>query len=189
MKWLTIEYIKTHSRIDYDCEDGLLELYGGDAENTILHLIRRTLANVKDMNGGEVPPELYHAALLLTDTSYEHRNPQTQTNLNNVDWNFDAIVAPFIRHTIETDIEAERDYLLDMLTETESDLDFDYGEITEPTDEQTAAYESMKERMYGVQRQYGSILTPTDKICTTLRTKVNGIKEECKTIFSNADNG
>ena len=189
MKWLTIEYIKTHSRIDYDCEDGLLELYGSDAENTILHLIRRTLANVKDMNGGEVPPELYHAALLLTDTSYEHRNPQTQTNLNNVDWNFDTIVAPFIRHTIETDIEAERDYLLDMLTETESDLDFDYGEIAEPTDEQTAAYDAMKERMYGVQRQYGSILTPTDKICATLRTKVAGIKEECKTIFSDADNG
>ena len=28
MKWLTIEYIKQHSRIDYDCEDELLELYG-----------------------------------------------------------------------------------------------------------------------------------------------------------------
>ena len=183
MKWLTIDYVKRHSRIDYDCEDALLELYASDAENTILRLIRRTLANVKDMNNGKVPPELYHAALLLTDTSYEHRSPQTQANLNSVDWSFNVIIADFIRYTRESDIEAERDYLLEMLTETESDLDYDYSEIAEPTEEQTAAYEAMKERMAATQKQYAGIERPTDKICASLRLKVDGIKEECKTIF------
>ena len=40
MKWLKIDYIKQHSRIDYDCEDGLLELYGESAEETVLNVIR-----------------------------------------------------------------------------------------------------------------------------------------------------
>ena len=42
MKFLTIEYIKQHSRLDFDCEDGELELYGTAAEDTILDLCRRT---------------------------------------------------------------------------------------------------------------------------------------------------
>ena len=32
MKYLSLEYIKQHSRIDYDCEDDLLEMYGDSAE-------------------------------------------------------------------------------------------------------------------------------------------------------------
>ena len=35
MKYLSLEYIKQHSRIDYDCEDGLLEMYGDSAEETV----------------------------------------------------------------------------------------------------------------------------------------------------------
>ena len=31
MEYLTLEYIKQHSRIDFDCEDDLLELYGSSA--------------------------------------------------------------------------------------------------------------------------------------------------------------
>ena len=41
MKWLSIDYIKQHSRIDYDCEDGLLEMYGDSAEDTVLNVIAR----------------------------------------------------------------------------------------------------------------------------------------------------
>ena len=31
MKWLTLEYIKAHSRIDFDIDDDLLEIYGNSA--------------------------------------------------------------------------------------------------------------------------------------------------------------
>ena len=41
MKWLT-DWIKKHSRIDFDCEDELLELYGNAAENGILRLLNRS---------------------------------------------------------------------------------------------------------------------------------------------------
>ena len=42
MKWLTLEWIKDHSRIDFDCEDELLELYGASAEDTVLNVIARS---------------------------------------------------------------------------------------------------------------------------------------------------
>ena len=42
MKWLSIEYIKKHSRIEYDCEDDLLEIYGNAAEETIYNITGRT---------------------------------------------------------------------------------------------------------------------------------------------------
>lgn len=189
MKWLEIDYIKAHSRIDYDCEDSLLELYAEDAENTVLHLIRRTLDNVKDMHDGEVPPELYHAALLLTDTSYEHRNPQTQAQLHSVENSFNFIIAPFIRYTRETDIEAERNYLLEMLTATESDLDFDYDELAEPTERQTELYLMTKVLIGNTMTRYEAITNPTPNICKSLRKKVADIKETCKDIFNTNDNG
>lgn len=31
MKYLEIDYIKQHSRTDFDCDDALLELYGESA--------------------------------------------------------------------------------------------------------------------------------------------------------------
>ena len=38
MKWLTLDWIKQHSRIDFDCEDDLLELYGEAAEEAVLNV-------------------------------------------------------------------------------------------------------------------------------------------------------
>ena len=57
MKWLTIEYIKQHSRIDYDCEDALLELYGKAAEETVMNIIDRDYDDIVAHFGkeGEIP--------------------------------------------------------------------------------------------------------------------------------------
>ena len=41
MMWLTIPYIKAHSRIEFDCENELLEAYGNAAEKAILNLLQR----------------------------------------------------------------------------------------------------------------------------------------------------
>ena len=56
MKWLTIEYIKTHSRIDYDCEDALLELYGEAAEETVMNIIGRDYDDIVEHFGTEDRP-------------------------------------------------------------------------------------------------------------------------------------
>ena len=48
MKWLTIGDIKQHSRIDYACEDALLELYGEAAEDTTLNALGKTYDELID---------------------------------------------------------------------------------------------------------------------------------------------
>lgn len=183
MKFLTIDYIKQHSRIDFDCEDGVLATYAASAENTLLAYIRRTLDNVRDMNDGQLPPDLYHAALMLTEQAYNHRSPVSPTNMSIVGYAFDMKVKPLMRLDGRTDLQAERDTLLEMLDGVRSDLDFDYTQLSEPTDEQTEAYDGMVQRMEQTRTDYMKVVNPTAKICASMRTKVADIKTECETIF------
>lgn len=96
MKWLTLEWIKKHSRIDFDCEDELLEMYGVAAEDTVLNLIARSYTEVMEQ-WGEVPKPLFVAALMLVEVSYTQRAPITQTNLYTVPYAFDMMVKPYMR--------------------------------------------------------------------------------------------
>lgn len=95
MKWLTLDYIKQHLRIDNDCEDNILTLYGESAEETILKLIRRTYDELIETYGC-VPSPLYHAALMLVDVSYQYRSPVGQT-MSIVPYTFDLLVKPYMK--------------------------------------------------------------------------------------------
>ena len=67
MKWLTLSLIKAHSRIEYDCEDSLLELYANAAEETVLNIVNRSYEELKAVpeyqtwlngdNEANIPPE------------------------------------------------------------------------------------------------------------------------------------
>ncbi len=96
MKWLTLEWIKKHSRIDFDCEDTLLELYGESAEDTVLNVIARSYTEVIE-HYGEVPKPLYVAALMLVETSYTQRAPISQQNMYTVPYAFDMMVKPYMK--------------------------------------------------------------------------------------------
>lgn len=96
MIWLNICYIKEHSRIDFDCEDSLLELYGTVAEDTILKLINRTYDDLIN-EYGYVPPALIQASLMLVDVSYTYRSPVTPTNLSVVPYTFDILLKPYMK--------------------------------------------------------------------------------------------
>ena len=100
MKWLTIEYIKKHSRIDYDCEDDLLELYGNAAEDMVMNTIRRDYDEIVKKYGTEkakVPAALIQAALILVDTSYMQRTAVSQAQLYTVPYTFDFLVKPYMK--------------------------------------------------------------------------------------------
>ena len=97
MKWLSIEYIKMHSRIDFDCEDGLLELYADSAEETIMDLTRRTYEELKKMGGGEIPAKLYEAGLLLVESSYNNRAPSSMQQMYAVPYGFDMKIKNFMK--------------------------------------------------------------------------------------------
>ena len=51
LKWLNLEAIHQHCRIDFVCEDAELEQYGIAAEQAILDLTRRTYENFIDTYG------------------------------------------------------------------------------------------------------------------------------------------
>ena len=66
MKFLTLNYIKQHSRIDYDIEDELLELYGNAAENVLAQHLGRgktvdELVESLTEEYGEVPAAILQA--------------------------------------------------------------------------------------------------------------------------------
>ena len=96
MKWLTLEWIKKHSRIDFDCEDTLLELYGESAEDTVLNVIARSYTEVIE-HYGEVPNPLFVAALMLVEVSYTQRGPIAQQNMYTVPYAFDMMVKPYMK--------------------------------------------------------------------------------------------
>ena len=98
MKWLTIDWIKQHSRIDFNCEDELLELYGNDAEETVLNICNRTLEDIIE-SYGKVPAPLYVAALQLVEVNYVHRSPNSMNNLYAVKYSFDMKVKPYMKLT------------------------------------------------------------------------------------------
>ena len=96
MKYLTLDYIKAHSRIDYDCENDLIEKYGSAAERAILNLIGQTYDELIGTYG-EVPDDILVATFELADNMIRHRAPCEQTGLSIVPYNFDLILKNYIR--------------------------------------------------------------------------------------------
>ena len=109
MKWLTLEWIKKHSRIDFDCEDDLLELYGESAEDTVLNVIARSYTEVIE-HYGEVPKPLFVAALMLVEVSYTQRAPVAQQNMYTVPYTFDMMVKPYMRLTTSSATNNNQEY-------------------------------------------------------------------------------
>lgn len=100
MKWLTVEYIKQHSRIDYDCEDALLQLYGVAAEETVMNIIDRDYDDIVENFGKEgepIPAALIQASLILVDTSYMQRAAVSPQQLHAVPYAFDMLVKPYMK--------------------------------------------------------------------------------------------
>ena len=98
MKWLTIDYIKQHSRIDFSDEDSVLDLYGSAAEETVLNYLNRTYQELLEQYG-EVPAPIRQATLLLVDHSYTQRSPASAQNMSIVPYSFDILVKPYMRLT------------------------------------------------------------------------------------------
>ena len=104
MKFLTLNYIKQHSRIDYDIEDDLLEIYGNAAENVLAQHLGRgktvdELVESLTEEYGKVPSAILQAGLMLVAQSYQHREPVSPQNLYTVPYAFDLLLKPYIKLT------------------------------------------------------------------------------------------
>ena len=96
MKYLSLELIKSHSRIEYDCEDALLELYGEAAEETVLNITGRSYDDFLS-EYGEVPKAVVQASLMLVDVSYSQRSPVGVQQMHAVPYTFDLLIKPYMK--------------------------------------------------------------------------------------------
>lgn len=96
MKFLTIDKIKQHLRLDCTCEAELLEDYGNSAEETVLDLMGMSYDEVMEKYSG-VPSRVMQASLMLVDTWYQHRTPVADRNMSVIPYTFDILMKPFVK--------------------------------------------------------------------------------------------
>ena len=187
LKWLSIDAIHAHCRIDFACEDAELEQMGIAAEQAILDLTRRTFDNFIDTYG-RIPDPIYNATLLLVQSLYKNRDAEEQRDSKEIAFGFSFMVKNYMVLTGGTPLEVERDGLLDKLTVVMTEFDFDFGEITEPSEELVEAYDTQRRNMAALYNRYAFIQQPTSYICKKFREAIAKAKEDCDEII-NRQNG
>lgn len=187
LKWLTIEAIHKHCRIDFNCEDEELEQMGIAAEQAILDLTRRTYENFIDTYG-RIPDPIFNATLLLTQSLYKNRDAEEQRDSKEIAFGFSFMVKNYMVLTGGSPLEVERDGLLDKLTVVMTEFDFDFGEIENPTDEQVEAYDTQRRDMAALYNRYAYIQKPTSYICEKFRQAIAKAKTDCNEIINPTTN-
>ena len=185
LKWLTIDAIHAHCRIDFDCEDAELEQMGITAEQAILDLTRRTYENFVDTYG-RIPDPIFNATLLLVQSLYNNRDAAETTVYTSKEsmYGLQFLVKNYMVLTGGTPLQVERDGLIDKLTVVQTEFDFDFGEITDPTDELIEAYDTQRRNMAALYNRYAFIQQPTTYICQKFREAIAKAKEDCDEIIN-----
>ena len=183
LKWLSIDAIHAHCRIDFACEDAELEQMGIAAEQAILDLTRRTFDNFIDTYG-RIPDPIYNATLLLVQSLYKNRDAEEQRDSKEIAFGFSFMVKNYMVLTGGTPLEVERDGLLDKLMVVMTEFDFDFGEITEPSEELVEAYDTQRRDMAALYNRYAYIKQPTSYICQKFREAIAKAKEDCDKIIN-----
>lgn len=173
MKYLKIDYIKAHSRIDFDCEDAELELYGQGAEETILYLCNRTYENLIGTYG-EVPASIIHVTLELVCNSYEHRSPASPQNLSAVPYNFDLLVKEYIV-LAGTPLINERNRIIDAIQDDYTNICFFAA------DDESETKKELTDRMTTMVNKFASFDKPTPMMLENMRQQLTILQADVKT--------
>lgn len=183
LKWLTLDAIHQHCRIDFNCEDAELLQMGMAAEQSILDLTRRTFANIIDTYG-RIPDPLFNASLLMVQSLYRNRDAEEQRDSKQIAFGLEYMVKNYMCLTLSSPIENERDGLTDKLTVLMTDFDFAFGEVENPGEEQIEAYDTQRRNLAALYNRYAFIAKPTDYICQKYREAIVKAKEECDRIIN-----
>jgi hypothetical protein len=186
LKWLNLDAIHQHSRLDFNCEDAELLQMGMAAEQAILDLTRRTYANFIDTYG-RIPDPIFNASLLLVQSLYKNRDAEDQRDSKEIAFGFSFLVKNYMYLAGGTPLEVERDGLLDKLTVVQTEFDFDFGEIENPSDELAEAYDTQRRDMAALYNRYAFIQNPTSYICQKFREAIAKAKTDCDDIINQAN--
>ena len=173
MKYLTIDDIKQQLRLDFDCEDALLELYGQGAEDTVLYLCNRTYENLVGTYG-EVPAAIRQVTLELVTNSYDQgRGPASPTNLSAVPYNFDLLVKEYIVLT-GTPLKNERNRILDSLQSMLVNIGFFAA------DDESEEKKDLVDRITAKWQKFAAVSEPTPIILESMRQEDKKLGDEVK---------
>mgnify|MGYP006360265345 FL=1 len=167
MIWTTLAYIKQHSRICCDGEDGTLELYGAAAEKTVMNYLERDYDDIVGTFGTDeqpVPEPIRQATLMLVDVSYMQRSPVTVQNLYLVGYGFDALLKPYMRLS-GTYANDQRNAILSQLLTNRQDLEFYKPD----------GADEITERINSVYTRFAGIPNPSARILKTMRKEADEI--------------
>lgn len=170
MKWLKIDYIKQHSRIDYDCEDGVLELYADGAEETILALCNRTYENLIGAYG-DVPPAIRHASLMLVDLGYQHKSPVSPTSMSVLPYSIALLIKPYMILAGAPYVN-ERNRIMDAIGDQKTNLDF--FAAGREDEELTALYEHIEK----MGEKFLAVEQPTPLILESMRQELASLESD-----------
>ena len=183
LKWLSLDAIHQHTRMDFNCEDAELEQFGMAAEQAILDLTRRTYENFIDTYG-RIPDPIFNATLLLTQSLYKNRDAEEQRDSKEIAFGFSFMVKNYMVLTGGKPLEVERDGLLDKLTVVMTEFDFDFGEIENPSADLVEDYDTQRRDMAALYNRYAYIANPTSYICEKFRQAIAKAKEDCDKIIN-----
>ena len=173
MKYLTIDDIKAHVRIDFDCEDAELELYGTGAEDTILYLCNRTYENLIGTYG-EVPAAVRNATLLLVANSYEQRSPVSPQHYSPSPYTFEFMLKEFIV-LAGTPLINERNRILDAIQDQYTDICFFAA------DDDSETKKELTKRMTAMVNKFASVNDPTPMVLENMRQQLSALQADVKT--------
>ena len=176
MIWMTLAYIKQHSRLCCDGEDGVLELYGASAEKTVMNYLERDYDDIVGTFGTDeqpVPEPIRQATLMLVDVSYMQRSPVTVQNLYLVGYGFDALLKPYMRlsglkpymRLSGTYANDQRNAILSQLLTNRQDLEFYKPD----------GADEITERINSVYTRFAGIPNPSARILRTMRAEADDI--------------
>ena len=183
LRWLNLDAIHQHCRIDFNCEDAELEQFGMAAEQAILDLTRRTNENFIDTYG-RIPDPIFNTTLLIVQSLYTNRDAEEQRDSKEIAFGFAFMVKNYMYLAGGTPLEVERDGLLDKLTVVMTEFDFDFGKISEPSEELVEAYDTQRRNMAALYNRYAYIKEPTSYICEKFRQAIAKAKEDCDKIIN-----
>jgi hypothetical protein len=173
MKYLKIDDIKQQLRLDFDCEDAKLELYGQGAEDTVLYLCNRTYENLVGTYG-EVPAAIRQVTLELVTNSYDHGSgPASPTNLSAVPYNFDLLVKEYIVLT-GTPLKNERNRIIDILQDQNTNISFFAA------DDDSETKRELTERIATMWKKYTAVSEPTPIILESMRQETKKLTDDVK---------
>ena len=116
--------------------------------------------------------------------SPKNRDAEEQRDSKEIAFGFQFLVKNYMCLTLSSPIENERDGLIDKLTIVQTEFDFEFGEIENPSDELTEAYDTQRRDMAALYNRYAYIQQPTSYICQKFREAIAKAKEDCDAIIN-----